>query len=284
MKKTNFTLLYMLAIVLAVNAQIALPYTNGFDNAGEIEDWVLYRKGLTTINGQPSATWQPYASTGAATPPSYLVHDYPVGYDGTEMTDDWLVSESIDFTNGARLSMKTWIYAIAGTVPGDAIEVYLLQGSQDPANAIQTQVASLTSMASAMGSLNTPIWKDTSDIIIPPTTDDAYLAIRYTCIHNWFTAAIDNLELVPEPTSVAGVRKSPVLVQLYPNPASGTLKWKIAPNSLQQLSTEEGVLFNYTGKELKRFPVAEGCLDISSLQPGLYYISIGATMRPFTKR
>lgn len=283
MKSTSFTLLFILGIVFSVNAQIILPYSNGFDDANQIDDWVLYRKGLTTINGSPSHAWEPYASAGAATAPNYLMHDYPVGYEGTEMTDDWLVSESIDFTNGAKLSFKAWIYAIAGTMPGDAIEVYLLQGSQDPATATQTQVASLISLVDNMGSLNSPIWKDTSDIIIPATIGDAYLAIRYTCINNWFTVAIDDLKLVVDPTGIADAEKGVLSVQLYPNPATAVLQWRISNNDIRKLCKEEGILFNYTSQVLKRFPVADGFLDINSLQPGIYYVKIGATIMPFTK-
>ena len=283
MKRTSLALLFMLGTLFCANAQISLPYTNGFDNNTQNADWVSYRKGLTTIDGNPNHNWEPYASAGAVTAPNYLVHDYPVGYTGTQMTDDWLVSKSINFTNGAKLSLKTWIYSIADIMPGDSIEIYLLKNSQDPATATKTKIASLRSLVVSTGSMNTPTWKDTANIVIPATTGSAYLAIRYTCINNWYTVALDNLKLVANPTGIADAKKEKISFRLYPNPATSVLQWQIAPNDLQQLVKEEGVLFNNTGQELKHFRIKDAQLDISSLQPGIYYVRIGAAIMPFTK-
>lgn len=284
MKRTSLALLFILGIVAFSNAQITLPYTNGFDNNSQNADWVAYRKGLTTIDGNPSHTWEPHTSAGAATAPNYLVHDYPVGYTGTQMTDDWLVSKSINFTNGAKLSVKAWIYAIAGIMPGDSIEIYLLKNSQDPAVATKVKVASLRSLVGSTGSMNTPTWKDTANIVIPATTGNAYLAIRYTCINNWYTVALDNLKLVANPTSIADVATEKISFRLYPNPATSVLQWKIDSDDLQQISRAEGIIFNYTGRELKRFRIRDAKLDISTLEPGVYFVRIGSAIMPFTKQ
>ncbi len=283
MKRTSLTLLFILGIVFFSDAQITLPYTNGFDNNTSNSDWVLYRKGLTSNNGNPTHTWEPHASPGAATPPNYLWHDYPVGYVGTEMTNDWLVSKSINFTNGAKLSLKAWVYAIDQLMPGDSIEIYLLKNSQDPATATKTKIASLRSLTVNTGSMNTPTWKDTANIIIPATTGSTYLAIRYTCISNWYTVAIDDLKLVANTTGISGTDKEAISFRLYPNPATSVLQWNMNAADLQKLSKQEGVLFNYNGRELKRFPVKDASLDISFLQPGMYYVKMGGTVVPFTK-
>ena len=283
MKRTSLVLLFMLGFLFCANAQISLPYTNGFDNNSQNADWVAFRKGLTTIDGNPNHDWEPYTSAGAVTAPNYLLHDYPVGYTGTQMTDDWLVSKSINFTNGARLSLKAWIYAIADIMPGDSIEIYLLKNSQDPATATKIKIASLRSLVGSTGSMNTPVWKDTANIIIPATTGNAYLAIRYTCINNWYTVALDNLKLVANPTGITDAGKEKITFRLYPNPATSVLQWQIAASDLHQLVKEEGVILNYAGQELKRFRIKEAKLDISSLQPGIYYVRIGAAMMPFTK-
>jgi hypothetical protein len=283
MKRTGLALLFILGMTFCSNAQISLPYTNGFDNNSQNADWVAYRKGLTTIDGNPNHEWEPYASAGAVTAPNYLLHDYPVGYTGTQMTDDWLVSKSINFTNGAKLSLKAWIYSISDIMPGDSIELYLLKNSQDPATATKIKIASLRSMVVSTGSMNAPTWKDTANIVIPAATGNAYLAIRYTCINNWYTVALDNLKLIANPTGIADVEKGKISFRLYPNPATSVLQWQIAPNDLQQHAKEEGVIVNYTGQELKRFRIKDSRLDISSLQPGMYYVRIGASMMPFSK-
>jgi hypothetical protein len=284
MKRTGITLLMIIGTAFASHAQTALPYTNGFDSNSDNADWILHRKGLTTIDGNPSHTWVPYASTGAATPPNFLSHDYPVGYTGTQMTDDWLVSKSLNFTQGAKLSLKAWVYAIDALMPGDSIEIYLLKGNQDPALAVKTKVASLRALTVNTGSYNSPTWKDTANIIIPQTTGAAYLAIRYTCISNWYTVAIDNLKLVANPTS--GIGDADVVktqIQLYPNPATSVVNWNISSEDMKKLSKQEGAIINLQGSELKRFPVKEKALNIDFLSPGMYYIKIDDAIVPFTK-
>lgn len=272
-------------VAFSADAQnITLPYTNGFDSNANIADWVSYRKGLTMINGNPSHTWEAAPSPGAVTPPNYLFHDYPVGYTGTEMTDDWLVSKSINLTAGAKLSFKAWIYAIAGLNDKDSVEIYLLKNSQDPAVAIKTKIVSLRGFTVSTGFPNAPTWKDTTNINIPVTTGNAYLAIRYTSVNNWFTAAIDDLKLVAGTTTgIAETNAVKVQFQLYPNPVTSVLNWKISSGDLQKLSKQEGMIININGQELQRFPVKDAAVDISALSPGMYFVKIGGTVAPFTK-
>ncbi len=54
MKRQSITLLMIIGTIFISDAQITLPYTNGFDTNNQIDDWVLYRKGLTVIDGNPS--------------------------------------------------------------------------------------------------------------------------------------------------------------------------------------------------------------------------------------
>jgi hypothetical protein len=284
MKRIGTTLLMIIGTTFVSGAQTALPYTNGFDSNSDNADWILHRKGLTMINGNASHTWVPYPSTGAVTPPNFLFHDYPVGYEGTQMTDDWLVSKSINFTNGAKLSLKAWVYAIGGLMAGDSIEIYLLKSNQDPALAVKTKIASLRALTVSTGTYTSPTWRDTANIIIPPTTGPAYLAIRYTCISNWYTVAIDDLKLIANSTSSIGDADvvQPQIV-LYPNPATSVINWSLSSEDLQKLSKQEGTIINIQGRELKRFPVKDKSLIIDFLSPGLYYIKIGDTLVPFTK-
>jgi hypothetical protein len=285
MKGIGTTLFMIIGTAFISAAQIALPYTNGFDSNSDNADWIVHRKGLTMIDGNPSHTWIPYASTGAVTPPNFLSHDYPVGYEGTQMTDDWIVSKSINFTLGAKLSLKAWIYSIGDLMPGDSIEVYLLKSNQDPALATKTKIASLRALTVSTGSFNAPTWKDTANIIIPPTTGPAYLAIRYTCISNWYTVAIDNLKLIANPTS--GINDADVIkpqITLYPNPAASVIFWNLSSEDLQKLLKQEGTIINLQGAELKRFSVKDRRLNIDFLAPGIYYMKVGNTKVPFTKQ
>lgn|GEM_PF-5359394 len=36
---------------LTANAQLALPYENGFDTPAENDDWIIYRRGITDEDG-----------------------------------------------------------------------------------------------------------------------------------------------------------------------------------------------------------------------------------------
>jgi hypothetical protein len=284
MKRIGTTLLMIVGTAFIAEAQTALPYNNGFDTNNENADWILHRKGLTMVDGNPNHTWEPYASAGAVTPPNYLSHDYAVGYSGTQMTDDWLVSKSLNFTQGAKLSLKAWVYCIQDLMAGDSIEIYLLKGNQDPALATKTRVASLRSLMVNTGSFNSPTWKDTANIIIPATTGQAYLAIRYTTVTNWFTIGIDNLKLVANATS--GIDDADLIkpqIVLYPNPAASVINWNLSSEDLQKLSKEEGSIINIQGTEVKHFPVKDRKLNIDFLSPGMYYMKVGNTKVPFTK-
>lgn len=278
MKKVTFTLLLFAAFFVSASAQVALPYTNGFDTNAEIQDWQISRQGFLH-----NYTWVPKAAPGAATAPNYVFHDYPVGNTNQLLVDDWLVSTSLNLTNGARLSLKAWVFKMGTDLyTTDSFEIWLLKGNKNPALATsKTRIASLRHFAANAGGYDQPAWRDTANIVIPPTTGTAYIAFRYTSVNNWFTVGIDNVQLTPVPTHVAQVNA--VTFELYPNPASSEIRWKLH-SGRPHVNKEQGVIINALGQEVKRFAVQDGSLNIAFLQPGMYYVRMGNTVVPFTKR
>lgn len=279
MKRTTFTLLLFVTFAISAAAQATLPYTNGFDTNAELADWIIHRKGLLH-----NYKWAPYAAPGAVTAPNYAFHDYPVGSAGTQAVDDWLVTPDIDLTSGARLSLKAWVFIMgSGVLTGDSIEIWLLKGNRDPDLAVaKTRITSLRHFAANMGSYSQPAWKDTANIVIPPTAGPAYIAFRYKCLDNWYTVGLDNIRFVANTTGVTQVHTG-TQFQLYPNPAASEIKWNLLSGNAPQLNKEQGVITNALGQELKRFAVKDGSLDIGFLQPGIYYVRIGDAVLPFTR-
>jgi len=280
MKRIIAGALLMAGYSLTTNAQIALPYSNGFDTPSEIGDWIISREGITDEDGS-THTWEPMPSDGAVSAPNMLFHDYPVGYGGEELTDDWLISDKMDLGSGGKLSMKIWVYGINGNaIAGDTIQLYLLKGSRDPGAATKTLIASFEYMADDTGYISVPVWKDTGDIAIPATTGNAYIAFRFTTIFDWFTVGIDDLEITPGATDIGHLPGGKNTIRIYPNPARSRIYWDEVPGIDRQAV---GALFNIAGQSVRSFRVADGSVDISALVPGVYVLHIGNGMSSFVK-
>lgn len=212
-----------------------------------------------------------------------LFHDYPVGYGGEELTDDWLVSDKLDMSAGGKLSAKLWVYGISGgLIAGDTIECYLLRGSRDPGAATRTLIASFASMVTNLGFIAEPAWKDTADINIPAAGGEAYIAFRYTNIFDWFTVGIDDLRITAgSSTGIAAPGGSRQVISLYPNPAQSRIYWDNIPEGK---GSGEGALTDLAGRNIRSFRAAAGSLDISDLDPGFYLLHIGSSSASFIKK
>lgn len=266
----------MTGLMISAHAQTPLPYNSGFDNATQKSGWQSFRKGQTE-----STNWV-YSEDFAdgftpASAPNCLLHPYPTAGGDTELTDDWFVSPGLAMTQGAKLSFKAGVYTIMGELmEGDTLQVYLLQGNANPSAATKTLLADIGYMQST--SYN---FKDTANIIIPPTTGTSYIAFRYTSYHNWFTIAFDNIQIIANPTSGIGDHRLPVNdLVVYPNPAGDKLHWQYSSAE----SYAEGQITDLSGKTLGRFPLKAKQYDISRLQPGLYFLNCGAKAIPFSKQ
>jgi hypothetical protein len=214
---TKFTVFLLLNLILHLNlsAQTPLPYYTGFDNTTEKAGWTEFRKGITT-----SYNWS-IAAAGSFSAPNCISHDYPVGSSSTDTTVDWFVSPQFNFAGGGKIdSIKVNIYSITGNVtPVDQLQLYLLNGSNDPSSATSVVLlATLTGMVSTGFS-----YKDTFNITIPATSGMSYIGIKYRATNNWFTIKIDNIKISGSGNGIKESGATNAAISLYPNPGSQSI-------------------------------------------------------------
>jgi len=176
--------LSLLAFPLSLLAQLPLPYSTGFDNAGQQAGWQQFRTGhLSTYS------WG-ISGFGAPSAPNKLWHDYPVGGSANDTVRDWWVSPLLDLSTAANLTLKVNVYAITGsTMPSDGLSIMLLTGSPNPALATVTPLQDLLPLVTS-GSTYTQL----PAVYIPPT-GPAYIAFYYQATQNWLTPGIDDVSV-----------------------------------------------------------------------------------------
>jgi hypothetical protein len=250
-------LLITLGMTFASSAQTS--YYTGFDNAPQTAGWQQFRKGYLS----PSQWTLP--SFGAFSPPAMLHHDYPVGSAGTDTTVDWYVSPAFNFSAGGSIdSLKVLIYSITGSgTPVDYLGLVLLQGSNDPTLATQTQLANLSGMVSSAN-----IWEDTGSFTVPVTAGLCYIGIKYRATNNWFVANIDNLHITSNATGIT--ENTHPSLRVYPNPA--TNKLNITFTGQQHFNV---CCINASGQILLVSEVKNSSqVDVSALPAGMYTLII----------
>jgi len=250
-------LLFVLSLFVCAtaNAQLPTPYSTGFDNASERSGWHEIRTGSTAY-----FDWT-YADAGAATPPTMLTHDYPVGNMNGDTVEDWFISPYLVLNASNTLAFKYYIYSINGsTTPMDYFGVWLSTESDDPAAGDYVEIANLTNAASASFE-----WRDTSNIAIP-STPAGYIAFRYRAVNNWFVANVDSV-VVDAETKAPTVEKK-VTVQIFPTLATQY----VTVQSNEALSSI--ALVDALGRKLvyKSRPALFQRVDVSQLDPGVYWV------------
>jgi hypothetical protein len=264
MKKDLLILLFISVFGFGY-AQTALPYHTGFDNVAEKAGWQEFRKGYL---GTYKWGFQVF---NAYTPPNSLYHDYPVGSAGTDTTIDWYVSPGFDFSSGGKIdSIRIKVYSITGSLtPADHIGLYLLSGSNDPAAASVTLLADLTSQVSSSAT-----WNDAGNHVIPPAIGNSYIGIKYRATNNWFTVNIDHIYISSNPSGIGSANAIQNELILYPNPATNKVEL-IIPQDIHEPEIQvvnvagQVVMSQKTGNQL-----SITLLDISTLEPGTYFIHI----------
>lgn len=214
-------------------------YYSGFDNATEQAGWVEYKKAATTFSH-----WN-YTAFGAYTDPNCIQHDFSPSA-GITLTDNWFVSPAFDLSEGGTLDSLR--YKFSGfSVPevGDTIAVYLLTGSQDPDLATSKQ---LLFDFRGPDYVTDDVYRILMDIPLTPTTETAYLAIRYrnsNCSSNWLTVNFDNVAVKNGTFAELPDYNWGDSFTAFPNPSSGefTLIGAHAPQAVR--------VFNIAGKEVK---------------------------------
>ncbi|MDQ3016413.1 MAG: T9SS type A sorting domain-containing protein [Bacteroidota bacterium] len=267
MKQHLLPFLYTLLILLPdiTSAQVTLPYYSGFDSPAERNGWGLYRTGEAAIG-----SWA-LASIGGFSPPACMGHDYSPS-SGATLADDWYVSPGFSILNGATLDSIRYLFS-GFSVPAsdDTIGVFLLIGSQNPANA-----TSITTLADFRGNLYIAdnVYRLLEPVALSTSIETAYLAIRYRnadVSSRWLTVRFDNVAISGQTTSV-NPTDTPLSISLFPNPCTTTLTI--------QHNNDGGQLFvrDISGRLINQCSLLRGqsttTIDVVDLPVGFYNIVI----------
>lgn len=256
----KYTLQFLFAFLfcLSAAAQITPPYLTGFDTPAEKAGWHEIRIGSTEYYG-----WT-YANAQAATPPTCLHHDYPVGNVDADTVEDWFVSPQIAFYGGNTLSFRYYVYSITGgTFPVDYFGVWYSPDSDDPAGGDYIELANLTNKASTAFE-----WKDTSNIAIPATSDSGYIAFRYRATNNWFIPNVNSVYI--DGFNLSQTQPRPIDVKVFPTITENSIA--VQTNG----STEYIALVDALGRVQKQIdnPSASQQIDMADFTPGVYQIIV----------
>jgi hypothetical protein len=267
--KTTLNTLFTVALscsFMAAGAQTSLPYRTGFDTPDEKSGWTQHRKGSTDFYN-----WG-YSSGGAYSAPTCLFHDYPVGNDDAEVVTDWFVSPKFAFPSGGMVdSIKVNVFAIIGSATADdEFGIYLLKGSADPAMATVTKLADLTGMVTSSVD-----WEDTGKFVIPPTTGDCYIALKYRATNNWFTPKADNIVIKGAPVSIPEQEKTRAILSLFPNPANNKLNIQFTEQVQQPY---EFYMYDLAGKQVMRQELQGSATLNIDLPAGAYSYKVFSSM------
>lgn len=261
MRKNFYLTIFLLFITTIALTQVALPYSTGFDNAGEQSGWQIHRLGATSVYN-----WL-YNGVNAHSAPTCLVHTYPVG--GSNATDDWFVSPMFNLEDGGMIDTIWHAFSGFGTPQtADTLAIYLLIGSQNPSLASER----ILLHDFKTGYQNDNVWRYTADIEIPEAAAHAHIAIRYRTIVNWLDIRFDDLRI--SGNSTVSIAPQPSLqsdIVLYPNPAQDFVFITHPKATPAQVS-----IFNVHGQVVNTCTLAAAMasqrIDVSMLQPGIYFI------------
>ncbi|PCJ64307.1 MAG: hypothetical protein COA58_13210 [Bacteroidetes bacterium] len=259
MKKTIKSTLVVVVLICSLSVSGQTKYYTGFDSDAEKENWDEYLKGKTG-----TAHWE--IGTGGVSDPGRIIHYAPTGDADKDSLDNWYVSPKFDFSEGGAIdSLKYNYFAYLGTFFEEQfVGVYLLTGSKDPALASsKVLLADLTSKYSGDISL----WQDTSNITIPTTSGDCYIAFNFVAIDGWSSISFDNLYVTMNKT--LGIDNGDYLqnlVKVYPNPSSSDIL-----HIESDLNIKDVTIVNNLGQIVFNGTLTAS-IDISNLQPGHYAV------------
>ena len=238
----RITFLVLLAAPLVATAQTPLPYSTGFDNAGQQAGWTQYRTGHLS-----TSDWG-YSGVGSPSAPNHLYHDYPVGGASTDTVRDWYVSPPFDFSTGATLTCK--------------VNVYTITGSANPALATVTELYDLLPLVTS-----TSTYTQLTPIAVPATAGSSRIAFFYQATNNWNTPGIDDVVIAASGVGITEQPTGAVEVNVFPNPGTGPFTLEVRDaryvgRSLRvQLYDKRGALVaerNFRDRARLDVPMAEG--------------------------
>jgi hypothetical protein len=234
-----FTLALTFVCICSINAQTALPYFTGFDNVASQSGWTQYRTG-STANG----AWS-YVSMQAFTTPSCMYHGYPVG--GSSVTIDWFVSPAFNFPAGGTIDSVRYNFSGFGMPnTNDTVAIFLLNGSQTPSLATKTLLFDFRGAEYN----NDNVWRKKTNLSIPASAGQSYIAIKYVTTVNWLDVRFDNIAL----SGISGVglnsnTNSESLV-IFPNPVNTELSIALPPGAYDSPTLD---IYDINGCLVERF-------------------------------
>ena len=260
--KTKILLVFLFLISILNSNLFSQTYKTGFDNMTEQSGWAQYRVGFD----DPFYEWE-YTTFETLTNPNCLLHNYPVG--GTEVTDDWFVSPVFDFSEGGMIDSVWHRFSGFGLpLAGDTVAIYLINGSADPE--LATSKTMLFNYADT-SYMNDGVWTLNTNIDVPNTDGDSYIAFRYKTIVNWLDVRFDNLTITSNISiGTNQVVLDPHLIDVFPNPSNNDFNITIDEN----LKVNSIVLYDFQGKIINTFPKNHKTLNINNLNEGAYILNI----------
>ncbi|MFM2224712.1 MAG: hypothetical protein RJA07_914 [Bacteroidota bacterium] len=241
-------------------AQTSLPYYTSFETVTQQSDWTEFRNGATANSGYVFDNTLAYSGT------SSLAHNYPVG--GSSATNDWIVSPPFNFASGGKIdSIRHDFYGFGSPMAGDTVAIYLLVGNQNP-----TLASSKLLLMDYRGInyVNNGTWNIDTNIVIPPTIGQCYIAFRYTTIVNWLDVRFDNLHITSnEVAGINSVNRTTNDFVIYPNPTDNFIS---ISNDIS--ANAKIVISDISGKIFKMDMDNKNQIDIHDLQSGVYFLKI----------
>jgi hypothetical protein len=265
---------FLVCLTLTLFAQVDLPYYSGFDNTSERAGWQIYRRGESAL-----ANWGT-PSVGGFSPSSCISHDYAPS-SGAVLCDDWYVSPGFLIPAGGSLdSVRYFFSGFSVPADDDTIGIFLLTGSQNPANA-----SSITLLADFRGDTYQAdaTYRLLPAITLPPSQETAYIGIRYLNAQvssRWLTVRFDNVAVSGITTSVQP-NENPLISTLYPNPCSDVIT--------VEHTASEGmvVLHDQSGRVLDCTEIVTGqtqtTVSMQSQPCGLYFATIEQGGRKYSR-
>jgi hypothetical protein len=271
-KNLLFTTIGFLFVCSLLNAQVALPYFSGFDNAAQKAGWTEFKKAATTFSH-----WS-YGGGGFSAP-DCVGHSYSPST-GISLTDNWFVSPAFLIPNGGTLdSIRYKCSGFSVPVTGDTIALYLLSGSQDPA--LATSKILLFDFRGA-DYVNDYTYKLKTALPLVAAPGNNYIAIRYRntdCSSKWLTVSFDNVSIRGNSSVGIGVMEEDNLVSIYPNPSNG--KYIVSGNDMMQIEVYDasGKLIHSVKDSVN--PTQE--IDLSGSK-GVYFVKIITNEKVISKK
>jgi Secretion system C-terminal sorting domain/Domain of unknown function (DUF5017) len=262
---------------------VIYPYTNGGENidfktdgtapvAEETTDDVIIIN-AENFNDTTLGDWTAFSVLGDQVweaADSYGIDNSPMakasGYTvAANANNDWLISPelTIDIDNLSPV-LEFWS---AYNHSGPVMEVKVstdYTGAGDPEAATWTAVT-----AELSGGTWTWVYSGAINLSEVVSTNTFYVAFQYTSTASQAsTWEVDDILITAVPPIGLNENKVGTMVAFYPNPAQDFITFE---NTNEKLEVE---VFNVQGAMVLKSKVADQTMDISSLKPGVYFVSL----------